>query len=76
MTELRRKMTTGLIVRGRAPRTRQAYLSTVQGLATHWHRSPDRISAEDVQAYLAHLVTERKLAWSGMNVAVSGLRFF
>jgi len=76
MTELRRKMTTDLIVRGRAPRTRQAYLSAVQGLATHYHRSPDRINDEEVQAYLAHLVTERQLAWSSMNVAVSGLRFF
>jgi len=37
MTELRRKMTTDLIVRGRAPRTRQACFSVVQGLATHYH---------------------------------------
>lgn len=76
MTRLRSKMIDDLTVRGRAPATRRAYLHAVEGLAKQYRRSPDRISDEDVQAYLAHLVRDRHLCFSSMNVAVQGLRFF
>jgi len=76
MTRLRSKMRDDLTVRGRAPATRRAYLHAVEGLAKHYRRSPDRISDEEVQAYLAHLVRDRHLCFSSMNVAVQGLRFF
>jgi len=76
MTRLRSKMRDDLTVRGRAPATRRAYLHAVEGLAKHYRRSPDRISDEEVQAYLAHLVRDSHLCFSSMNVAVQGLRFF
>ncbi len=76
MTRLRKKMIDDLTVRGRAVRTQQAYVGAVEGLAKHYRRPPDRITDDEVQAYLAHLVRERHLAWSSMNVAVHGLRFF
>ncbi len=75
MTRLRSKLIDDLTVRGRAPATRRAYLHAVEGLAKHYRRSPDRISDEEVQAYLAHLVRDRHLCFSSMNVAVQGLRF-
>ena len=76
MTRLRSKMIDDPTVRGRAPETRRAYLRAVEGLAKHYRRSPDRISDEDVQAYLVSLVRDRHLCFSSMNVAVQGLRFF
>ena len=50
MTELRRRMDEDMVVRGMAARTRETYLAAVTGLAKHYHRSPDQISDEEVQA--------------------------
>ncbi len=65
-----------LVLRGMAPRSRESYIGAVYGLAKHYGRRPDRLSVEEVQKYLYHLMEERKLAWSSCNVALSGLRFF
>lgn len=59
-----------------APNTQAAYLRAVEGLATYYRRAPDRISAEEVRAYLHHALVERKLAWSSCNVIACGLAFF
>jgi site-specific recombinase XerD len=48
----------------------------VTGLARFYRRSPDRISDEEVQAYLVHLRRERQRSWSTCNVVAHGLRFF
>ena len=56
MTELRRRMDDDMLVRGLADRTRETYLWAVTGLARFYHRSPDQISDEEVQAYLLHLI--------------------
>lgn len=76
MTRLRSKMIDALIVRGRAPETRRAYVHAVEALAKHYGRSPDRIDEDEVQAYLVSLVRDRQFSYSTMNVAVQGLRFF
>lgn len=76
MSALRKQMESDLVVRGLARRTRESYIGAVAGLAKYYARSPDRISAEEVQRYLYHLRAERKLAASSCNVAASGLQFF
>lgn len=76
MTELRRRMDEAMIVRGMADRTREAYLWAVTGLARFYHRSPDQITDAEVQAYLLHLIRDRKRAWNTCNIVVYGLRFF
>ena len=76
MTELRRRMDEDMLARGCADRTREAYLWAVAGLARFYHRSPDRISDAEVQAYLVHLLRDRQRSWSTCNIVVSGLRFF
>ena len=45
-------------------------------LAKYYWRSPDWISAREVQDYLVYLSQERHLAWSSCNVVSCGLRFF
>ena len=65
-----------LVLRGMAPRSRESYIGAVYGLSKHYGRRLDRLSVEEVQRYLYHLMEERKLAWSSCNVALSGLRFF
>ena len=76
MTELRRRMTDDMVVRRMAEATQEAYLSAVVGLARFYRRSPDQITEAEVQAYLLHLIRERKRAWSTCNIVVHGLRFF
>ncbi len=57
-------------------RTVEAYVAAVASLAQHYHRSPDRITDEELQAYLLHLREERHLAPSSLNQTVSALRRF
>jgi site-specific recombinase XerD len=76
MGELRKQMDGDLVVRGMSARTREAYLGAVAGLARHYGRRPDRISEQEVQKYLLHLIEQRKLAWSSCNIAAQGLKFF
>jgi integrase/recombinase XerD len=57
-------------------RTVEAYVAAVASLANHYHRSPDRITDEELQAYLLHLRQERHLAPSSLNQNVSALRRF
>src|SRR6266852_5542387 len=76
MTELRRRMDDDMVVRGFAERTRESYLWAVTGLARFYRRPPDRISDEEVQAYLVHLLRDRQRSWSTCNVVANGLRFF
>ena len=76
MTELRRRMDDDMLARGFADRTRETYLWAVTGLARFYHRSPDHISDEEIQAYLVHLIRDRQRSWSTCNIVVHGLRFF
>jgi len=76
MTELRRRMDDDMLARGLADRTRESYLWAVTGLARFYHRSPDQISDEEIQAYLVHLIRNRQRSWSTCNIVVNGLRFF
>ena len=76
MTPLRKKMIGEMTLGRLAPKTHEAYLTAVTGLAKFYHLSPDLIEQEKVQAYLLHLIEERKLAWSSCNVAFSALQYF
>jgi site-specific recombinase XerD len=76
MGALRKQMDGDLVVRGMSVRTREAYLGAVAGLARYYGRSPERITEQEVQNYLLHLIEERKLAWSSCNVVTQGLKFF
>ena len=52
MTPLRQRMIDDMTVRGLAENTKLSYLRSVNGLANHFRRRPDRISAQEVQDYL------------------------
>ena len=75
MSELRARMIRDMTVRGFSPRTHEAYVRQVVGLARHYHRSPDQLSADEVQAYLALLFRERKRSWSTCAQAAHAFRF-
>lgn len=64
-----------MVLRGFALRTRESYLAAVTALAKHYHRKPDLLTAEEIQAYLLHLIVERKLAYASVNQAACACRF-
>jgi integrase/recombinase XerD len=76
MTALRQRMIEDLRLRGYADRTVEAYVTAVARLARFHHTPPDRLSEEQLRAYLLHLTTERHLARPSLMVALCGLRFF
>ena len=75
MTPLRQKMLDAMIVRGFALRTQDSYVACVAALARYYRASPDRLDGRQLQSYLLHLITEKKLAYSSVNQAASALRF-
>ena len=76
MTPLRQQMIRELELARKSPRTIVAYVSAVEQLAAHFHRSPDKIAVEEIRDYVHYLVTERKLAFSSCNQKLAGLKFF
>ena len=76
ISPLRQRMLNALQLRGMAPRTQEAYVDAVSRLARHYRRSPELLSAEEVQAYLLHLLRERHLARASLNLYGCAFRFF
>lgn len=76
MTPLRQKMVRDMQLRRFSPKTHEAYLGAVEGLAKHYHRSPDQINENEVLDYLLYLLNDRKLAWGTCDQKASGLEFF
>ena len=75
MTVLRQKMIDGMKIRNFSPRTQQAYLKSVEKLSIYYKKSPDKLSSEQVQRFILHLIDEKKLTWSSCNVCLSAFKF-
>ena len=60
-TALRMRMIDAMVLRGFAQRTQQAYVAAVRLLAEHHHSSPDVLSDEQVQGYLASTCCRRAI---------------
>ena len=75
MTELRKRMSDAMVLRGLAKRTQESYLACVEALAKSYWRSPDTLDGEAIQSYLLHLITEKKLAYASVNQAACAFRF-
>ena len=76
MITLRQKFIDELEVRGLSRNTKESYLGYVSRLARHYRRSPDKISDDELRAYLLHLLREKENGASTLCIAVSALRFF
>jgi site-specific recombinase XerD len=56
-------------------RTHRSYLSAVEDLSKYYHRSPARLSTDEVQAYFLYLVKERHLAPATCRLSLNAIRF-
>jgi integrase/recombinase XerD len=75
MTALRQKYIRDLAIRGKAERTQHSYTAFVADLARYHHKSPDLLSYDQVADWIFHLIRERKLSSSSVNIAVNAVRF-
>ncbi len=75
-SELRKKFENYLVLNRLAPKTQDAYIGAVTGLAQYYKKSPDVLNDEQIQQYLVYLIRHRRLQWSSCNVAFSGLHCF
>ena len=75
MTPLRQRMIDAMVLRGFSPRTQQSYADAIYGMAKHYRRDPAQYTAQEVEAYLLHLVQERHLSYSTLNQAACAARF-
>jgi integrase/recombinase XerD len=76
MTPLRQHMIAALQLSGKGERTQQAYVREVRLLAQFYHKSPDRISEQELQHYFLHRKNVDSLAPTSMRICYSGIRFF
>jgi integrase/recombinase XerD len=76
MSPLRQRLLDDMQLRRFSPHTQEAYLRAVVQLAQFYQRSPDRISKEEVRAFLLDLVKRKKAAPSTYNQVRCALVFF
>jgi site-specific recombinase XerD len=75
MTPLRQKMMDAMQVRGFSARTHQSYLSAVSALAQYYHRPPEQLNLDELQAYFLYLVKERGLSGASCRLYLNAIRF-
>jgi integrase/recombinase XerD len=75
MTPLRTRMTEELQLRNLSPVTACMYLKVVERFARHFHASPERLGPEQVRQWLLHLVNDRKVSASTLQVHRAALHF-
>ena len=75
ISPLRRRMTEDMTVRGFTPETQRGYIAAVRNFTAFLGRPPDRAVGEDLRRFQLHMRSSGASA-TGMNAAVSALRFF
>lgn len=75
ISPLRQRMLDAMQMRGYSPRTHDSYIHAVRDLSRHYQRSPDTISADEVQQWLLCLLKERHLSSSTCHLYFNGVRF-
>lgn len=76
MTPLRKRMIEEMQLRGYAETTQRNYVYAIHRLATHYDRSPDQITDDEIRSYYLYLHNEKELAQSSLQVTIHALRFF
>ena len=76
MTPLRQRMIEDLQLRGLSERTQEMYVRAVRQLAEHYHKSPDRITEEELRDYFLYLKNVKHYSRSASTIALCGIKFF
>ena len=75
-TELRIRMIEDMQLRSLSKSTQESYVRSVRKLAEHYHKSPDRITEEELRQYFLFLNNVKKYARATCTIALCGIKFF
>lgn len=75
MSPLRQRMIDAMQQRGFAAGTQKVYVNAIYKMAKYYRRDPAEYSSAEVQAYLLHMVKDRRLTYSSMNLSACAARF-
>lgn len=70
------KFVEDLRLAGLAKRTVYGYVRAIRKLCQHHRKSPEKISQQDVRAYLLHQIVDLEVATGTQSVILSGIKFF
>lgn len=75
MDEIRERMVNEMALRGLSAATKKSYLTCCRVFVAHFEKSPEQLHAEDVKAFLLHLIQQRKAGPACVAVYIAALRF-
>lgn len=75
MTHLRKMMLEELQRRNYSASTMRGYILAVKQFAEYFHKSPDKLGAEEVRRYQLYLLKEKKFAPGTVEIRMSAIRF-
>jgi site-specific recombinase XerD len=55
--------------------TIRSYIASVADFARFFNKSPEHLGPEDIRKYQLHLIHEKKVAWSTLQVRIAALKF-
>jgi integrase/recombinase XerD len=76
MTPLRKRMLEDMRLRGLSARTQESYVRSVQLLAEHFGKSPDKITDDELHRYFVFVMEKKGWSRRTMTVALCGIKFF
>lgn len=74
MRQLRNQMKSDLELKGYSPKTVSSYIKQVEGFASFFGKSPDKLGEDEIKKYLHHLITLQR-SDSYINSTYSTLKF-
>jgi integrase/recombinase XerD len=76
MTPLQQRMIDDIQLRGLSKRTRESSVRAVRQLAEHYHKSPTRITQEELRDDFLYLKNVKHYSRSASTIALCGIKFF
>ena len=74
MTPLRQRMIEDMQLRGLSARTQETYVAAVRRLSQYYHRSPDRLTEEDLRKYFLHLINVKRVGPATVTIALCAIK--
>ena len=75
VTPLRKRMIEDLEIRNRSPNTVKAYVLAVARFAAYFGRSAHLLGLNEIRGYQLHMIRNKRVAVTTLNVTVAALRF-
>lgn len=75
MTTLRQRMIEDLRLRNYSELTINSYVRSVADFALYFNDSPERLGPDHIRDYQLHLINDKKVAWSTLQIRNAALKF-